>query len=73
MTDERNAKIVRCWNSGLSTGEVARHVGCTKNVVIATVVKHRALGEITRPMVHGYSAKGRLGMAARFGVRRKRR
>ena len=73
MNNERNAKIVRCWNSGLSTGEVARHVGCTRNVVVATVSKQRELGEITRPMVHSYSEKGRLGMAARFGIKRKRK
>ena len=73
MNDERNAKIVKFWNSGLSTGEVALHVGCTRNVVVATVSKHRELGDITRPMIHSLSERGRLGMAARFGIRRKRK
>lgn len=72
MNEERNAIIVRLWNSGLSTGEVARHVGCTKNMVLATVVKHRALGDITRPMVYSRGARGRLGIIAKYGMRRKR-
>lgn len=47
---ERNAKIVKLWNLGHSTGEVAKAVGVTNGVVLATVVKHRALGDIIRPM-----------------------
>ena len=73
MNDERNAKIVRLWNSGLSTGEVAKHVGCTKNMVLAAVVKHRNLGDITRPMIESRAERGHLGIAARFGIRRKRK
>ena len=73
MNEERNAKIVRCWNSGLSAREVAKLVGVTKNVVLAAVVKHRALGDITRPMVESRAERGRLGIIARYGVRRKRK
>jgi hypothetical protein len=73
MNDERNAKIVRLWNSGLSTGEVAKLVGCTKNVVLATIVKHRALGDITRPMIESRAERGHLGITARFGIRRRRK
>jgi len=72
MNEERNATIVRLWNSGLNTGEVARHVGCTKNMVLATVVKHRALGDIIRPKVETRSERGKLGIIAKYGMRRKR-
>lgn len=60
MNDERNAKIVKFWNSGLSAREVAALVGVTKNVVLGAVVKHRALGDITRPMVESYSERSKL-------------
>jgi len=70
---ERNYRIVDLWNKGYCTSEVARHVGCTKNVVLATVVKHRELGDITRPMVESRSKRGRLGILARYGIRRKRK
>lgn len=73
VNDERNAKIVKFWNSGLSAREVAQLIGVTKNVVIAAVVKHRALGDITRPMVESLAERGRLGMMMRYGIRRKRR
>lgn len=69
---ERNYKIVNLWNKGYCTSEVARHVGCTRNMVLATVVKHRALGDITRPMVESRSERGKLAIIARFGIRRKR-
>ena len=71
MNDERNAKIVALWNKGLSAKEVAGLVGCTKNVVLAAIVKHRALGDITRPMVYSRGDRGRLGIIARYGYRRK--
>jgi hypothetical protein len=71
--DERNMKIVRLWNSGLSAKEVAGLVGCTKNVVLATVVKHRELGDIARPAIYSRSERGRLGIRARFGVKIKKR
>jgi len=71
--DVRNEKIVFLWNKGMSAKEVAALVGCTKNVVLATVVKHRELGDITRPMVESRSARGRLGIIARYGIRRKRK
>jgi len=73
IDEARNAKIVRLWNSGLNTGEVANHVGCTKNMVLATVVKHRALGDITRPMVESRGERGKLGIIARYGVRSHRK
>ena len=73
MNDKRNAEIVRLWNSGLSTGEVAKLAGCTKNMVLATVVKHRALGDITRPMVESRAERGHLGILAKYGIRRKRK
>jgi hypothetical protein len=60
MNDERNHKIVRLWNNGYSTGEVARALGVTKNVVLAAVVKHRALGDITRPMVYSRSERSKI-------------
>lgn len=60
MNDERNAKIVRLWNIGYSAREVAGQVGCTKNVVLAAVVKHRALGDITRPIVESHSERSKL-------------
>lgn len=66
--DERNAKIVNLWNSGLSTSEVARHVGCTRNVVLATIVKHRALGDITRPAIYSRVERGKL---SKFGEKMK--
>ena len=72
MNDERNTKIVRLWNNGYNTGEVAKALGVTKNVVLATIVKHRALGDITRPMVESRGERGRLGIIARYGVRRHR-
>ena len=68
---ERNYRIVDLWNKGYCTSEVARHVGCTKNAVLATIVKHRALGDITRPMVESRGDRGRLGIKARYGYRRK--
>lgn len=61
MNDERNAKIVKLWNSGFSAKEVAKQVGCTKNIVLGAVVKHRALGDITRPMIEGASERSKLG------------
>lgn len=70
--DERNFKIVDLWNDGLSSGEVARALGVSKNIVLATVVKHRALGDIVRPMVDSRSDRGKLGIIARFGVRKRR-
>lgn len=73
MNDQRNAKIVKLWNSGLMSGEVARTLGISKNVVLAAVVKHRNLGDITRPMVESRGERGRLGIIARYGVRRKRK
>ena len=60
MNDERNAKIVKLWNIGYSAREVAQQVGCTKNMVLAAVVKHRALGDITRPIVESYSERSKL-------------
>ena len=60
MRGERNAIIVKLWNSGLSAKEVGRSIGVTKNVVLAAVVKHRALGDITRPMVHSHSERSKL-------------
>jgi hypothetical protein len=73
MNEERNHRIVNLWNKGYCTSEVARDVGCTKNMVLATVVKHRALGDITRPMVESYSERGTLGNIAKYGIRRERR
>lgn len=73
MNDERNAKIVKLWNSGLSAKEVAGLVGCTKNVVLAAVVKHRELGDITRPAVYSRSERSKLSIIARFGIRRKKK
>lgn len=70
--DERNAKIVKLWNIGYSAREVSEQVGCTKNVVIAAVVKHRNLGDITRPMVESLSERGKMAMLARYGVKRRR-
>ncbi|CAB4156073.1 GcrA cell cycle regulator [uncultured Caudovirales phage] len=61
MNDERNAKIVKLWNSGLSAREVAKQMGCTKNVVLGAVVKHRALGDITRPAIYSRSERSKLG------------
>ena len=69
--DERNAKIVALWNKGLSAKEVSDLMGCTKNVVLAAVVKHRALGDITRPMVESRSERAKLAVIARRGLRRK--
>ena len=71
MNEERNYRIVNLWNKGYCTSEVARDVGCTKNVVLATIVKHRALGDITKPMVESRSQRGRLGNIAKYGIRRK--
>ena len=62
--DERNKKIVRLWNRGLSVREVAISLGVTSNVVLATVVKHRALGDITRPAVYSRVERGKL---SKFG------
>lgn len=73
MNDERNAKIVKLWNYGYSAGEVAKVLGVTKNVVLAAIVKHRALGDITRPMVESRSERGKLGIIARYGVLRHRK
>lgn len=73
MNDERNAKIVKLWNQGLTGGEVSRALGVTKNVVLAAIVKHRALGDIIRPMVYSRSERGKLGIIARYGIRRKTR
>lgn len=66
--DERNKKIVHLWNRGLSTSEIARHLECTKNVVLATVVKHRALGDITRAAIYSRVERGKL---SKFGERMK--
>lgn len=71
--DVRNEKIVLLWNRGMSAKEVADLVGVTKNVVLAAVVKHRALGDITRPMVHSRGERSKLAIIARFGIRRKRK
>lgn len=73
MNEERDYRIVNLWNKGYCTSEVARDVGCTKNVVLATIVKHRALGDIVRPMVESYSERGQLGNIAKYGVRRKKK
>ena len=72
MNDERNLKIVRLWNSGLSAKEVGAMLGVTKNVVLAAVVKHRALGDITRPMIYSRGERSKLAIIARFGFRRKK-
>lgn len=71
MNEERNYRIVNLWNKGYCTSEVARDVGCSKNVVLATIVKHRALGDITKPMVKSRSQRGWLGNIAKYGIRRK--
>lgn len=73
MNEERDYRIVNLWNKGYCTSEVARDVGCTKNVVLATIVKHRALGDIVRPMVESYSERGQLGNIAKYGIRRKKK
>jgi hypothetical protein len=73
MNEERNYRIVDLWNKGYCTSEVARNLGCTKNMVLATIVKHRALGDITRPMVESYSERGTLGNLAKYGVQRRRK
>lgn len=70
--DKRNAKIVNLWNEGRTAGEVSRALGVTRNVVLATIVKHRARGDITRPMIHSRSERGKMGVFARFGFRRKK-
>lgn len=69
---ERNMKIVKLWNGGYSIGQVARATDVTKNVVIGVVVKYRALGSITRPMVESRGERGKLGIIARYGIRRHR-
>jgi len=71
MNEERNYRIVNLWNKGYCTSEVARDVGCTKNVVLSAIVKHRNLGDITRPTVKSYSSRGRLGNIAKYGYKRK--
>ena len=71
--EKRNAKIVKLWNSGLSAREVAAVVGCTKNVVLAAVARHRALGDITRPMVHSHSERSKLWNRPKNGFRCKGR
>ena len=71
MHEERNHRIVNLWNKGYCTSEVARDVGCTKNMVLAAVVKHRNLGDITRPMVESYSERGALGNIAKYGYKRR--
>jgi hypothetical protein len=73
MNDERNAKIVCLWNSGLSAKEVGLSLGVTKNVVLAAVVKHRALGDVKRPMVHSRGERSKLAIIARYGIRRKKK
>lgn len=73
MNDERNAKIVRLWNSGLSAKEIGLSLGVTKNVVLAAIVKHRAFGDITRPMVESRAERGKLAMIARYGLRKKKK
>jgi hypothetical protein len=73
VNEERNYRIVDLWNKGYCTSEVARDVGCTKNMVLATVVKHRNLGDITRPMVESYSERGILGNLAKYGVQVRRK
>jgi hypothetical protein len=73
MNDERNAKIVRLWNSGLSAKEIGLSLGVTKNAVLAAIVKHRALGDITRPMVYSRAERGRLAIIARYGLIRKKK
>ena len=73
MNEERNYRIVNLWNKGYCTSEVAMDVGCTKNVVLATIVKHRALGDIVRPMVESYSERGQLGNIAKYGIRKKKK
>jgi hypothetical protein len=72
MNDERNTKIVRLWNNGYSTGEIARALAITKNTVTGAIVKHRALGDITRPTIDDYSERGRLGNIAKWGLRRRK-
>jgi hypothetical protein len=72
MNEERNYRIVDLWNRGYCAGEVAKDVGCTKNVVLSAIVKHRNLGDITRPMVEGYSERGRLGNIVKYGFRKKK-
>lgn len=73
MNEERNYRIVNLWNKGYCTGEVAKDVGCTKNVVLSTIVKHRNLGDIVRPMVESYSERGQLGNIAKYGIRRRKK
>ena len=72
MNDERNAKIVKLWNSGLSAKEVGIALGVTKNTVLAAVVKHRALGDITRFPVYSRGERSRLAIIARYGFKSKR-
>lgn len=73
MNEERDYRIVNLWNKGYCTSEVARDVGCTKNVVLSAIVKHRKLGDIMRPMVESYSERGQLGNIAKYGIRRKKK
>jgi hypothetical protein len=73
MNEERNYRIVDLWNKGYCTSEVARDVGCTKNVVLSAIVKHRKLGDIMRPTVESYSDRGRLGNVIKYGLGRKKR
>ena len=73
MNEERNYRIVNLWNKGYCTSAVARDVGCSKNMVLASIVKHRKLGDITRPMVESCSNRGRLGNIAKYGFRKKKK
>lgn len=68
--NERNQQIIRLWNDGVASRDIARRMNITKNVIIGVVNKNRDY--ITRPMVFCNREKGRMSAIVRWGFKRRR-
>lgn len=67
---ERNAEIIRLWNLNVSSRDIGRQLGITKNVIIGVVDRNR--DQITRPMVYCNQEKGIMSSIVRWGIKRKK-
>ncbi len=70
MNRERNAEIIRLWNLNVSSRDIGRQLGITKNVIIGVVTRNRDL--VTRPMIYGNREKGIMSSIVRWGIKRKK-
>lgn len=66
---ERNAEIIRLWNLNVSSRDIGRQIGITKNVIIGVIDRNRDL--VTRPMIYCNREKGLMSSYVRWGMKRR--